>query len=354
MYKISEEGYNEKEHSRRQASCQLVQAHHLHYSVSMAFLGAKQGTSNVDSNHDISTAARRLRQLLADDKNIVVAPGVYDGLTARIALAAGHQCLYMTGAGTSVSRLGLPDMGFLTLNDMHANAAMIAGLDKTVPVIADADTGFGGPLQVGRTVSLYMSAGVAGLHIEDQVLAKRCGHLAGKQTVSLDEFLGRISAAVMARKREGGDIVIIARSDALQQYGYEEAVARLRAAIKLGADVAFLEGVESIEQAEQAVADLAPTPLLFNVVPGGVSPDLSVQQAQDLGFRVVIFPGAALGPVALVVKETMSKLKTTGYVGSIGGQRTSSPHSLFEVCGLTECLAFDRDVAANTLRVQNR
>lgn len=313
----------------------------------MAFLSSSHGFWDANDKHYVSTAARRLRNLLADENNIIIAPGVYDGLTARLALAAGHECLYMTGAGTSVSRLGLPDIGFLTLNDMYMNAAMIAGLDKTVPVIADADTGFGGAVQVGRTVSLYMSAEIAGLHIEDQVLTKRCGHMADKEIVDPAEFFTRISAAVMARKKEKGDIVIIARTDALQQRGYEDAVSRLRGAISLGADVAFLEGIESIEQAQRVIADLAPTPLLFNMVPGGISPSLSSRKAQELGFRVIIFPGAALGPVAVAVGQAMSDIRRTRHENAIRSDGVLSPRDLFDRCGLEQCMAFDRDVAAS-------
>jgi PEP phosphonomutase and related enzymes len=143
---------------------------------------------------------------------------------------------------------------------------------------------------VGRTVSQYMRAGVAALHLEDQVVTKRCGHLRNKELVLEDEYLSRIKAAVNARSQTPGDIVIIARTDALQSLGYDASIARLKRAIALGADVAFLEGVTSKEEAKEACEDLAPTPVLFNAVSGGVSPNLSVQEAKELGFRVIIFP----------------------------------------------------------------
>ena len=290
-------------------------------------------------------SAQRLRELLADKSKIVTCPGVYDGLTARIALNTGHECLYMTGAGTTISRLGLPDLGIATLNDMHANAAMIASLDRSVPLIADADTGYGGPIMVARTVAMYMQAGVAGLHIEDQVQTKRCGHLAGKELVDQETFVSRIRAAYLSREREMGDIVIIARTDALQGLGYEEAVTRLKMAVQAGADVAFLEGIASIEQARQACKELAPTPVLLNMVEGGLTPNITAQQAHDLGFRVIIFPGLALSQVLLTVTGAMNELKHTGTVKKDGPlvAKSLSPRALFEVCGLNECIAFDEE-----------
>ncbi|KAJ9199431.1 hypothetical protein DTO164E3_4743 [Paecilomyces variotii] len=284
-----------------------------------------------------SQAAAKLRQLLADESRIIVCPGVYDGLTARIALREGFDALYMTGAGTTASRLGQPDLGVITLNEMRGNAEMIANLDPSVPLIADADTGFGGSLMVARTVTEYIRAGVAALHLEDQPTTKRCGHLRNKQVVSEEEYLGRIRAAVNARSRAHGDIVLIARTDALQSLGYEEAISRLKGAIRLGADVAFLEGVTS-KEAKMVCEDLKPTPVLFNAVPGGVSPDLSVQDAEDLGFRMIIFPALALGAVYGAVHDAVRNLKKTGTQVVRAG---STPRDLFNVVGLQEAIALD-------------
>ncbi|KAJ5611380.1 carboxyphosphonoenolpyruvate mutase [Penicillium lagena] len=280
----------------------------------------------------------RLRELLKAENRIVVCPGVYDGLTARIALQAGFEALYMTGAGTTASKLGQPDLGVITLNEMRENAEMIANLDPATPVIADADTGFGGSLMVHRTVTEYIRAGVAGLHLEDQPTTKRCGHLSNKQLVSENEYISRVRAAVNARKLSGRDIVLIARTDALATLGYDQAISRLKGAIELGMDVAFLEGVTSQEQARQVCEDLKPTPVLFNAVAGGVSPDLSVAEAQELGFRLIIFPGFALGPVYGAVSAAAQHLKETGspLVSGQGG-----PRELFNVVGLREALAID-------------
>ena len=208
-------------------------------------LGKMQQTS--EPTRSSPTAATRLRELLADTSKILVCPGVYDGFTARIALQEGFACLYMTGAGTTMSRLGMPDLGVATMNDMRDHAAMIAGLDRTVPLIADADTGYGGPLMVGRTVAAYMLARVAALHLEDQVVTKRCGHLGNKELVDEEVYLSRIRAAVLMRDQTPGDIVIVARTDALQSLGYDTAVQRLKRAVEVGADVAFLEGFTTLE-----------------------------------------------------------------------------------------------------------
>ena len=193
---------------------------------------------------------------------------------------------------------------------------------------------------VGRTVTQYMRAGVAGLHLEDQVITKRCGHLLNKELVTEDEFLSRIKAAALARSQSSGDdIVIIARTDALQSLGYEAARDRLRKAVDIGADVAFLEGVGSTAEARQICADLAPTPVLFNCVSGGVSPEWSASEAQDLGFRIVIHPAFALAPVYEAVSAAAKVLKETG--ASPKPETLRSPKELFEVCGLEEAIAFD-------------
>lgn len=190
---------------------------------------------------------------------------------------------------------------------------------------------------VDRTVTEYIRAGVTALHLEDQPTTKRCGHLRNKQLVSEDGYLDRIRAAVNARSRAHGDIVLIARTDALQSLGYEEAVSRLKAAIRLGADVAFMEGVTS-KEAKMVCEDLKPTPVLFNAVPGGISPDLSVQEAQDLGFRVIIFPALALGAVSGAVQDTVRNLKKTGRQVVGAG---NSLRDFFNVVGLQEAIALD-------------
>lgn len=247
-----------------------------------------------------------------------------------------------------MSRLGMADMGLATLNDMLTNASMIANIDPSVPLIADADTGYGGAIMVGRTVSQYIRAGIAGLHLEDQVVSKRCGHLQGKQLVDIAEFTSRIKAAVMARKQSGGDIVIIARTDALQGYGYDEALKRLKAAVDEGADVVFLEGVTSKEEAERFVRDMGDVPCLFNNVASGVSPDLSVEEAREIGYKIAIYPTLGLEVVYPAVRKAIQQLMRTGRFGTgeEDGKRYG-PKELFEVCGLNELMEFDREAGGN-------
>lgn len=293
------------------------------------------------------TAAARLRKLLAEEGKTIFCPGVYDGLTARLALNEGFDCLYMTGAGTAASRLGMPDLGLATMNDMVENAGMIASLDRSTPLISDADTGYGGTLMVARTVRAYITAGVAGMHLEDQVVSKRCGHLANKELVDEVVYLSRIRAAVLAREEmhqiSGGtaDIVLIARTDCLQSLGYEVAVSRLRKALAIGADVAFLEGMTTLEQCSRVCKDLAPAPVLLNMVAGGITPDLSVEEANQLGFKIVIFPVVALGPVVEEIGKAMKDLKASRRAHVSELQRSGGVKHLFNVLGLQECMQFD-------------
>ncbi|PSK56045.1 2-methylisocitrate lyase, mitochondrial [Elsinoe australis] len=288
-------------------------------------------------------AAARLRQLLAESTAPLTLPGVYDGLTARIALNVGFQALYMTGAGTAASTLGQPDLGILGLADMLRNASMIASLDPSVPVIADADTGFGGPLNVARTVRGYIDAGVAGLHLEDQVANKRCGHLGGKELVSREEFWVRIRAAVRARRESRRDIVVVARTDALQGQGFEEAVERLKGAVREGADVAFLEGVRTEEEGRKFCEAMGSTPCFLNVVAGGVTPNFSKEDAHRMGYKIVIWPIVALTEAYVGVERAMKELKGSGQVATRedgkGGIR-----DIFGICGLDKCREFDEAV----------
>ncbi|KAJ5587976.1 Pyruvate/Phosphoenolpyruvate kinase-like domain-containing protein [Penicillium hispanicum] len=293
--------------------------------------------------------AALLRSQLASEDGIVVCPGVYDGLSARVALHAGFKGLYMTGSGTSVSRLGMPDLGLATLNDMRDNASLIASLDPSIPLIADADTGYGGiaawPLMVGRTVAQYMRAGVAALHLEDQVVNKRCGHLKNKQLVSENEYRSRIQAAVNMRQQLHGDIVIIARTDALQLQGFEAAMKRLQMAIALGADVAFLEGIRTVNEARRACQELHPTPVLYNMVQGGVSPRLTVAQAQEIGFKIIIYPAICTRAAYMSITQSVQCLKETGdFPDETAG---IPPASLYKICGLNEAMELDQMAGGN-------
>lgn len=286
------------------------------------------------------SAASRLRELLSDPAHMVVAPGVYDGLTARLALAQGFECLYMTGAGTNMSRLGMADLGIATMNDMHANAAMISSLDPSIPVIADADTGYGGPIMVARTVQAYARAGVAGLHLEDQVAEKRCGHLTGKQLVSREVFYSRLRAAVKARDAMGSDMLIIARTDARADSGFHEAVDRLKGAVECGVDALFLEAMQSREECVEAVKIFQGTPMLLNMVGAGKTPQMTVSKARETGFRIMILPTLSLEAVVPALQQAYKTL----YEHGVEGGDPIGPNKSFEICGLREAMAFDESV----------
>ncbi|KAK1145693.1 hypothetical protein N8T08_003929 [Aspergillus melleus] len=289
--------------------------------------------------------ASKLRRQLRESNELIVCPGVYDGLSARVAMEVGFKALYMTGAGTTASRLGMADLGLAQLYDMRTNAEMIANLDPYgPPLIADMDTGYGGPLMVSKSVQQYISAGVAGFHIEDQIQNKRCGHLAGKRVVDTEEYLTRIRAAKLTKDRLHSDIVLIARTDALQQHGYDECIKRLKAARDLGADVGLLEGFTSKEQARQAVQDLAPWPLLLNMVENGAGPVITTKEAQQMGFRIMIFSFASLAPAYLGIKSALERLKTEGITGIPDGL---GPKNIFEVCGLMDSVRIDTDAGGS-------
>ncbi|CAE6476933.1 unnamed protein product [Rhizoctonia solani] len=279
-------------------------------------------------------ASTRLRQLLARP-GIVAAPGVCDGISARCALEAGFECLYQSGAATTAAKLGMPDLAIATLPDFVQNAGMITSLSYSTPLIADADTGFGGPAMVARTVQMYDRAGVAALHIEDQVQTKRCGHLLGKQVVSTEEFVTRIRAAVQARDAiPGSDIVIIARTDSAQVLGMDEAIRRLQAAAAVGADVAFIEGVKTQELLEKTVKALHPTPVLVNVISGGLTPSFTTKEAEAMGAKIIIFSLVSCVAAAHGIREAMALLKKTGTDHT--SARGMDPRKFFEVVGLDE------------------
>ncbi|KAG6828555.1 hypothetical protein H0H92_007580 [Tricholoma furcatifolium] len=282
----------------------------------------------------------------------IVAPGVYDGISARLALEAGFDVLYMSGASTTASMLGQPDLAIATQHDFVQNATMIAGLSPATPLICDADTGlerwaetiaasFGGPVMVARTVTAYARVGVAALHIEDQIQTKRCGHLLGKQLAEIPEFLARIRAAVAARdKLPDCDIVLIARTDAAQGYGMDEALKRLKLAIEAGADVAFLEGVRSREELERTVKELAPTPVLLNVVHGGSTPDFTVDDAREIGVKIVIFPLISSVPAVHGIRTALQSLKRSG--SDLESAQGMGPKQFFQVMGLDAAIEIDK------------
>ncbi|KAI1357474.1 methylisocitrate lyase [Xylaria arbuscula] len=286
---------------------------------------------------------RRLRQLLATGKTLVC-PGVYDGFSARMALAAGFDCLYMTGAGVSMSRIGMADLGLTTQTEMVDTASMIANIDPKIPLIADADTGYGTVANVFRTVERYITAGVAGFHLEDQVVTKKCGHLKGKECVSLSEYLTRIKAAVEARKTRGSDIVIIARTDTLATHGLDEALRRLRAAAEVGADVVFLEAVSTKEQLQTYCDAFRGTGIvtLHNMVQGSAQAyELTPKEAEQYGIGIMLYPAICLLPAYVGITKALRDLKS-GLIEK--DSETASPAQIFRVCGMNEIQEVDRKV----------
>jgi len=249
------------------------------------------------------TGATGLRALLRGDA-MVVAPGAYDGLTAKLVAQAGFPAVYMTGAGTSVSH-GYPDFGLLTMSEMVENAARIVR-SVDVPVIADADTGYGNELNVFRTVQEYERRGVAGIHIEDQVSPKKCGHLDDKEIVSREDYIAKIRAAVAAKRDR--DFLIIARTDARAVAGLDEAVTRANAALAAGADMAFVEAPQTMDELA-AVPKRVAGPCLLNVVRGGKTPEIDLLRAQELGYRLAIVPGLLLKAVIGACDEVLAELK---------------------------------------------
>lgn len=199
-------------------------------------------------------------------------------------------------------------------------------------------------MMIDRAVKEYIRAGVAGFHIEDQLIQKRCGHLKGKQVVPREEYYARIRAAKAAKDRYNSDIVLIGRTDALQMCGYDECVERLKVARDIGADVGLLEGFSSKEMAAKCAKELAPWPLLMNSVENGASPLITVDEARDMGFRIMIFSFASLTPAYLGIKATLENLKKTGMLGT---PKTVTPRKLFEVCGLEDLVEVDMKAGGN-------
>ena len=251
------------------------------------------------------TQAGRMRELLRRN-GMIVAPGAYDCITARLIARAGFDAVYMTGAGTAAT-LGYPDFGLVTMSEMVANGGRIAAA-VDLPVIADADTGYGNELNVVRTVHEYEQAGVAGIHIEDQGFPKKCGHLDDKEIVPREEWLAKIRAA--AASRRSSDFLVIARTDSRAVAGFDEAVGRANAAIEAGADMAFVEAPQTMEEVA-AVPRLVRGPCLLNVVQGGKTPELDLGEAERMGYKLAIVPGLLIKNVIGICEQMLSELAAT-------------------------------------------
>jgi 2-methylisocitrate lyase-like PEP mutase family enzyme len=251
------------------------------------------------------TQGSRFRALLHRD-GMVVAPGAYDCITAKLIEQAGFAAVYMTGAGTAAT-LGYPDFGFVTMSEMVTNAGRIAAAVE-LPVIADADTGYGNELNAFRAVREFERSGVAGIHIEDQEFPKKCGHLEGKQIIPREDWLAKIRAAAAARRDR--DFTIIARTDARAVAGFDEAVVRANAALAAGADMAFVEAPQTAEEVA-AVPRLVKGPCLLNVVRGGKTPDLDLREAERMGYKLAILPALLIKSVVGICDQMLAELKAS-------------------------------------------
>ena len=271
-------------------------------------------------------ATTRLRQLLRQPE-LVVAPGCYDAITARMVERAGFPAVYMSGAATSAS-LGYPDYGLITMSEMVERAAVLVR-SVSIPVISDADTGYGNELNVTRPVREFEPRGAAAIHIEDQVSPKRCGHLDNKELISQAEYVSKIKAAVAARRDP--DFVIIARSDARTVNGFDDAISRCNAALAAGADIAFLESPTTAEEVA-SIPKLLKGACLFNVVQAGKTPPLPFRQVREMGYRIAILPSALIVAGITAGEAALRSIRETGEVAP----SNMSPLDVFRRVGADE------------------
>ena len=249
-----------------------------------------------------------LREQLENKNKIIVLPGVFDALSARIAEQVGFEAMFQTGYGSSAALLGMPDFGFLNAGETVDNARRIIRA-VSVPVLVDADTGYGNPLNVWRIVRDLESLGAAGIFLEDQIWPKRCGHMAGKDVISKDDYMPKLKAALEARRSK--DFVIVARTDARAPIGLGEAIERGKAYRKAGADVIFVEAPTSIQELKK-VADEIDAPLVANMIEDGVTPNLPASELLKLGYRVAVYPLSGLYSATYAMREIFEELKKTG------------------------------------------
>ncbi|KAA9159093.1 isocitrate lyase/PEP mutase family protein [Amycolatopsis acidicola] len=276
-----------------------------------------------------TTTARAALRARLKSGELVVAPGVFDGISAHLVRRLGFTAGYLTGAGVAASGFGLPDIGLVTQTEMTERARMIARVLGDVPLIADADTGYGAALNVVRTVQEYEAAGVAAIQLEDQAFPKRCGHLPDKELIGTDEFLVKLRAALDARTDP--DLVVIARTDARAPLGLDAAIERANAYAEAGADVLFVEAPQGTDEIERIAAEVK-APLLLNLVIGGLTPLESAERLRELGFAIAIHPSLALGAAAWGMVSGLAQL-----AGRDPQELApSSPGDFFNLVGLAE------------------
>jgi len=276
----------------------------------------------------------QFRSLLAQP-GAIVAPGVADALNARLVRQHEFKAIYMTGAGTTAVRLGMPDVGLLTMTEMADNAQRIVDASG-LPLIADADNGYGGVLNVRRTVQTYERAGVAALHLEDQVLPKRCGHLAGKQLVPVEEMVSKIKAALDARIDP--DFTVIARTDAIGVDGFEPAIERALAYQAAGADMIFVESPGP--QHLPLIAPRITAPLLYNMATSGKTPFLAKDEIEQLGFKLIIYPNWMILAAIRAASHVLQTLKDTGSIASLVNE-VANFREFFDLVGMGEVQALE-------------
>jgi 2,3-dimethylmalate lyase len=250
----------------------------------------------------------KLRQLL-DGREPVLAPGAYDAFSARLVEEAGFPAVYMTGFGTAASRLGRPDVGLATMDEMVENAKAIASAIE-VPLIADADTGYGNAINVIRTVQEFEQAGVAAIHLEDQIWPKKCGHMDRKQVIPPSEMAEKVHAATTARSSP--DFLVIARTDARAAEGFDQALARAKTYKEAGADLLFVEALLTAEEIAAAASELSDVPLVFNWVEAGKTPPMELGRLKELGYRVIIFPITTLLAAMQGIRDALSTMRQDG------------------------------------------
>jgi 2,3-dimethylmalate lyase len=296
-------------------------------------------TLNASSKERMTT---RLRRLLDRDEALMSA-GAFGPFPAKLVEQAGFEAVYVPGGGTALSLAGVADLGLITLTEMVSNAAAIVR-SVSVPVIADADTGFGNQLNVQRTVREYERAGIAGIHLEDQVFPKRCGHMDGKSVVPLDEAVQKIRAAVDARSDP--DFVIIARCDALAIEGMEGAVRRGKAYLDAGADMLFIESPRSMQEIEEIPKRL-PGKHLFNMSASGKTPALTLDEVGKLGYRLMILPNFTTLAAIKAVGEVLREIKRTGSIAGIT-DRCATFSEFTALGGLSDLKEVERRFATTT------
>jgi 2-methylisocitrate lyase-like PEP mutase family enzyme len=281
-----------------------------------------------------------LKQLLKRAK-LLVAPGCFDGLSARLVEAAGFEAAYLSGGAVARS-MGIPDIGLVTLSETIERAAQVVAAVK-IPIIADADTGYGNAVNLVRTVREFERAGVAAIHIEDQITPKRCGHLEGKEVISLDEMEKKLQAALSTRS--DADFCIIARTDARAVNGFEDAIKRGRAFAKLGVDAIFVEAPQSEEELAEIPRRIPDVPILVNVFKGGKTPMLPVARLEAMGYRIAIYPSETQRAAIHAMRRALETLKREGTTESIDDALTTFKER-DQIVGLDDWQKIEREYLA--------